>query len=542
MNERKVWFITRPERDPKFHIDALRSLQRATEDFSLKWTGNRDLHKGFEAALAEDEIKRNNISNDGSGGRTWAAMLRTFSYVYLDEEGYLRLTKIGRALLAGENIQENVSKQIVTLQIPNAYFLESGFRPKFESDFQIRPARFLLKLANQEKLGNYITKEEIVFFALTARRDNEMEKVTHDILKYREMGPEDKQETKKRIASEFDHRARSDKGAREYEAAHGDVAHTFMLLCDYTGLADYIRGDALRVPVSKQESTRKALEEIDARYPFSKRYLISLERFAQHAGLDVYSYKASAYGNIKPASNARKTLRKVQQILAKYPLIQDKSEEEVAQVLQTELSIREAEKYASLLVEQQYTGLNDDFVEGYLNEEKPLVFEEKTAEVLRAIGFQTDLNPKPVGYDGGISTEIELAIHIDDESICILDAKLYRAQKFTLTAALASHMGSEYIPIYQGYKGKKVVAYGYIASGDWGGARNMQKITEKAAVALPGSNVQGALITARGLLGFLDQCLEQEIPEEERKRLFISLFKNKGYNTTSEMLREASTI
>lgn len=533
-NERKVWFITRPERDPKFHEDALRSLQTATNNFTEKWSGERTLHKRYEEVLANDELKRQNISNDGSGGRTWAAMLRTFSYVYIDESGILKPTKAGLALLAGVKVRENVTKQILTLQIPNAYFLDSGFRPKFEEDFQIRPARFLIRLVNQKELDYYVTKEEIVFFALTAHQDKDLFNVTQKIKEFRSADALAKEEMKKQIAADFEHRERSDKAARDFAAAHGDVAHTYMMLCDYTELADYLRGDALRVPADKQARTTQKLLELDTRYPFSKRYLISAERFAEHAGLDADSYKASSYGSIIPASNSAKSLRMVHQLLAKYPLIQTMSEEEITDILKQKLTEREAQKYAALLADPQYSALNEDFVESYLNEENDRTFEDKTAEVLKAIGFEVELRPKSVGE--GIITQIEILIHVDQNNICIIDAKMVRP-KFPLPAHLASHMGSEYLPNYQGYKGKNVSSFGYVTVSDWSGERNLKKITEKANVTIPGSNIQGALITANALLGFLDHCLENEIDIEERKRLFMSCFTNKGYRTAAEMLR-----
>ena len=533
-NERKVWFITRPERDPKFHEDALRSLQTATNNFTEKWSGERTLHKRYEEVLANDELKRQNISNDGSGGRTWAAMLRTFSYVYIDESGILKPTKAGLALLAGVKVRENVTKQILTLQIPNAYFLDSGFRPKFEEDFQIRPARFLIRLVNQKELDYYVTKEEIVFFALTAHQDKDLFNVTQKIKEFRSADALAKDEMKKQIAVDFEHRERSDKAARDFAAAHGDVAHTYMMLCDYTELADYLRGDALRVPADKQARTTQKLLELDTRYPFSKRYLISAERFAEHAGLDADSYKASSYGSIIPASNSAKSLRMVHQLLAKYPLIQTMSEEEITEILKQKLTEREAQKYATLLADPQYSALNEDFVESYLNEENDRTFEDKTAEVLKAIGFEVELRPKSVGE--GIITQIEILIHVDQDNICIIDAKMFRP-KFPLAAHLASHMGSEYLPNYQGYKGKSVSTFGYVTVSDWSGERNLKKITEKANVTIPGSNIQGALITANALLGFLDHCLENEIEIEERKRLFMSCFTNKGYRTAAEMLR-----
>jgi len=533
-SERKVWFITRPERDPVFHVDALRSLQTTTNNFSEKWSGERALHKRFEEVLANDGLKRQNISNDGSGGRTWAAMLRTFSYVYLDDLGKLKPTKAGLALLAGAKIRENVAKQILTLQIPNAYFLDSGFRPKFEADFQIRPARFLIRLVNQKELDYYITKEEIVFFALTAHQDKDLLSVTQKIKQFREADVSAKEEMKNQIVAAFEHRERSDKAARDFAAAHGDVAHTFMMLCDYTELADYVRGDALRVPAEKQENTAQKLTELDVRYPFSKRYLISPERYAEHAGLDVDSYKASSYGSISPATNSAKSLLKAHQLLAKYPLIQTMSEEEILAILKQQLTDKEARKYAALLADPQYSALNEDFVESYLNEENDRTFEDKTAEILKAIGFDVELRPKSVGAN--VQTQIEILIHTDEENICIIDAKMYRP-KFPLSANLASHMGSEYLPNYQGYKGKNVSSFGYVTVSDWSGELNLKKITEKANVTIPGSNIKGALITANALLGFLDYCLDNEIDTEERKRLFMSCFTNQGYRTVGEMIR-----
>lgn len=533
-NERKVWFITRPERDPKFHEDAMRSLQTATKNFTKRWSGERTLHKHYEEVLANDGLKRQNISNDGSGGRTWAAMLRTFSYVYIDDTGTLKPTKSGLALLAGDKVRENVTKQILTLQIPNAYFLDSGFRPKFESDFQIRPARFLVRLVNQKELDYYLTKEEIVFFALTAHQDKDLLKVTQKIKEFRSVDTATKVEMKKQIAVEFEHRERSDKAARDFAAAHGDVAHTYMMLCDYTELVDYIRGDALRVPPEKQASTSQKLLEFDVRYPFSKRYLISAERFAEHAGLDVDSYKASSYGSIIPATNSAKSLRMVHQLLADYPLIQTMTEMEITQILKQKLTEREAQKYGALLADPQYSALNEDFVEGYLNEENDRIFEDKTAAVLKAIGFEVELRPK--SFKENVQTQIEILIHTDEENICIIDAKMYRP-KFPLSANLASHMGSEYLPNYQGYENKNVSSFAYVTISDWSGERNLKKITEKASVTIPGSNIQGALITANALLGFLDYCFENEIEIEERKRLFMACFTNKGYRTFTEMLR-----
>lgn len=101
MKYRTTWFVTRPQRDPNYFPNALEALKIATNNFKEKWNSNRSIQKEYEVVLADKKLKRANISNDGSGGRTWVAMLRTYSLVYLADDGRLVPTKVGLALLEG---------------------------------------------------------------------------------------------------------------------------------------------------------------------------------------------------------------------------------------------------------------------------------------------------------------------------------------------------------------------------------------------------------------------------------------------------------
>ncbi|MGG0752904.1 AlwI family type II restriction endonuclease [Brevibacillus laterosporus] len=534
MAKRKVWFITRPERDPKFHRDALIALSEATDNFTVKWTSNRSAHLKFEHILNRNGSKRANISNDGSGGRTWAAMLKTFAYVYIDEEGTLRLTKVGKKIIEAHKVRENVTKQILTLQIPNAYFLESGFRPTYEQDFHIRPARFLIKLTNQEKLNYYLTKEEITFFALTAKKDSDLNRVTDEIYRYRESNNTEKSLKKQQIAELFDHRERVDKMARNYEKAHGDVAHTFMLICDYTGLVEYIRGDSIRINQNDSNRVTEEIERFDQRYPFNSRYLISLQRMAENNGLDIDSYKASGYGTLKPVTNKTKTENKIRSMLANYPTPNDFSQQEIYNILRKEFPEKEAEKHSFELTQYRHNSLNIDFVESYLNEQNNLLFEDKTGEVFKSIGFDVEMRPKP---NANVGTEIEILLKIEDKLSCIIDAKNYRSTKFVLSANLASHMASEYIPNYEGFDNRKVGFFGYVTASGIGGVKNLEKISLLAKRIIPDRNIKGTMLSANVLLGFLDYCIDNNIEKEERIRLFLKSFSNCAYTTVGELLQ-----
>ncbi|MED4582508.1 AlwI family type II restriction endonuclease [Brevibacillus choshinensis] len=535
MAERKIWFITRPERDPKFHRDALLALWDATNGLTVQWSGNRDAHLNYERALNARGVKRENISKDGSGGRTWAAMLKTFTYVYTDENGFLVLTKAGRKILKNERVRDNVTKQILTLQIPNAYYLESGFRPQFESTFRIRPARFLIKLTNQAQLSYYVTKEEITYFVLTAQTDNQLDAVTDKILAFRSASNTLKAQMKQEIAENFDHRERSDKGARDFENAHGDVAHTFMLISEYTDLVEYIRGEALRVAPSNSKRVAEEIDNYDYRYPFNSRYLISLQRMAENNGLDIESYKASSYGSSKPATNKSKTLNKIRELLADYPDLDELTHEDLKKILMNEFPPREAEKHTHDLKQVTHQALNNDFVEGYLNEQDNLVFEDKTGEVFKAIGFEVEMRPKSLA---NVETEIEILLKFGGSMMGIIDAKNYRT-KFPLSAHLASHMASEYLPNYDGHDGLSVSFFGYVTAADWSGEKNLAKISTLAKRAIPGRDIMGIMLSANVLLGFLDYCIDNDLAKQERVQLFLNAIQNRGYAKMGEFLRAA---
>ncbi len=528
---RNTWFITRPERDPKFHPEALKCLYISTNNFSLKWKGNRDAHKHYEKKLNEYNLKRNSISNDGSGGRTWCAMLRTFGYCYLNNEGYLILTKVGEAIINGKNIFENQKKQILTLQIPNTYFLESGFRPKFNNDFSIRPVRFLIRLCTDSRLNYYLTKEEIAYFVLSAKKDTSYEAVIANIVVYRTCTFNDQIQMKNAVAVNLDHRERTDSVARDYFEANSDVAHTFMMIADFTGLAEYKRNEGLFVDSEYLQSTTNELNHYDERYPFNNRFKYSLTLMAEHSGLDIESFKASRYGNNKPMSNAFKNTKLLSDIKSNFPSIYSVPEDEFISIATKRVNKREAYKwYSEIKADDSLDNLSEEFVENYLSLQNPLDFEDHTGNIFKSIGFDVIMRPK---HQGTSNTEIEILVVFGDK--CgIIDAKLYQ-KKFNLSANLASHMATEYIREYDSYDGKELVFYGYVASNEIGGEKNLNKITDLALKNIIHREVKGFIINAKTLLSFLDYCISNALPDAERIDIFLKLPQNKIYSSFEDL-------
>lgn len=530
-NLRKIWFITRPERDPSFHEEALRALANATNNFKIKWSGNRELHKNYEQALIDIGVKRNSISNDGSGGRTWAALLKTFAYCYTDSNGFLVPTKVALEILKKNNVFENIKKQILTLQIPNAYFLESGFRPKYDSNFSILPVRFLIKLCSTAELSYYITKEEITFIVMTAQRNTELNSIISKILSFRNMTNESRNDYKAMISSEYDHRERSDNGARDFYSAHSDVAHTLMLIAEYTQLIEYDRGTDSKILIlqDKLPIVKNELDFYNSRYPFNNRYLFSLERMAEVNGLDINSYKASRYGDIKPATNLSKKLKKAEKLLNDYPNPSTLSHNEIVTILSSSsFSMAEAEKLSEYITSSSIIeNLDESFVESVLNEPDNLEFENKIGRILEQFGFEVLMHPKVDNE----RTEIDILLKYNDTLCGIIDAKNYK-EKFTLSSNLSSHMISEYIPNYTNYNGNTLKFFGYVTCSDIGGISNLSKISAKSS----NGSIKGIMINAKTLLALLDYCIENDISSSDRINLFLRLIDNCAYTSFGQAL------
>ncbi|WP_196008215.1 AlwI family type II restriction endonuclease [Clostridium tyrobutyricum] len=529
--DRKVWFITRPERDPAFHKEALEALSDTTKNFSLKWKGNRDIHKRYEEILNNLGLKRNAVSKDGSGGRTWAALLRTFCYCYLNCDGFLVPTKVGQEILHGHNVRENITKQILTLQIPNAYFLESGFKPKYESDFSIRPARFLIKLCCSDLLNYYITKEELTFLVMTSHKDSQLNDVINNILNFRKSNESSKELIRQHIVNIYEHRQRSDNSARTFEDANSDVAHTFMLAAEYTQLVDYIRGEKiLKIQYSNVDTVKNIIKDYDKRYPFNNKYLFSLERMAETNGLDINSYKASNYKNIKPAANQKKKILKAKNILSKYPKT---SFDEKIKILSNEFIYKDAEMLAEYFsTKNNIENLTNEFVSTYLDEKDDLLFEYETGKILKLIGFEIIMHPTIKSE----KTEIDILLKYQNNLCGIIDAKNYKTT-FNLSASLASHMAAEYIYNYKNYEGCSLQFFGYVASNDIKGTKNLNKITKMAERTL-NKKIYGFMINARSLLSFLDCCIENNLDKDTKIKLFLKLINNSSYTNFHSVINQ----
>lgn len=522
---RNFWFVTRPLRDPQYHADGLRALQQATDNFTRQWKGQREIHRKYEQYLADAGMKQNHISRDGSGGRTWAAMLKTYNYVYEDEKGYLRPTKVAKAILAGQKVPENIKKQVLTLQIPNGYFLSKSFRPKYANGYRIQPVMFLIRLANDERIKKHITKDEIVLFAMTAKRNDELDEQIKKIIAYRNANDMEKQQMANDIFNTSGDISRVD--SRKDFSKYGDVATTFTILCRFTGYAEQEHATGGLKGITNPKLW-KEFEAYCQRYPFNRRIDTDPMFYTLSAGLDVDTYKTQYGVSAKPASRTRKRNIKAQQLLSDYPQPEDLTLEELTSILSKEFISSEAHSIAEDIKSKKFKASSDSFIDSYLHEEDNLEFERKTARVMRGFGFNVEMHPSPTTTFNNSNENIDVMAD-NGETLILIDAKNY-AKNFNLSAALRNVMANSYLAGYKGFNGLNPSYYCYVTANTSSNESNLSKINELAKKNSD-LNVHGMMISASALYWLLNYCSENNISEEKRANMFLKLFNDRSYES-----------
>lgn len=187
------WWVTRPKRKLE-SVPAVLACCAAVAQ-SCEWQGNTYTHLQFEEELERRGLKKVGERKDqrGGGGRTYFVWLSSLGLVFIQEKtGMVKLTLAGELILSGNQPEEVLKNQVLKYQFPSPFSLSpSSSKTRVTERFKIRPFRFLLKLLCDERLGYYLTQEEIGRVAAVEASDETSEtyeKVVARILMYRENG------------------------------------------------------------------------------------------------------------------------------------------------------------------------------------------------------------------------------------------------------------------------------------------------------------------------------------------------------------------
>lgn len=167
MSELPFWMVPRPKRRltsvPRILSTwVLSARQLELDAHDEVWKGNRERHIRFEESLEQEELKRLGKRRDagGSGGRTYAAMLKALGLIFSrEEDGRAFLTLAGEALVDSDTSPTRVlTTQIARFQYPSAYSISRGVN--ISRSFKVRPLLLILQLLMDDRV-DYLTEYEI---------------------------------------------------------------------------------------------------------------------------------------------------------------------------------------------------------------------------------------------------------------------------------------------------------------------------------------------------------------------------------------------
>lgn len=506
-----------------------------------KWQGNRELQKALERRLAELGIKADGISASGSGGRTWAALARTFGYWYPDADGFARITPVGEALLRSERIRAHIQKQILCFQLPNGYVNSSDFRPAYCEGYRVFPFRFILRLLLDSETDGFLMRDEIALLLLKVKRDEEYVSVKEEIRHFRRLQQSDGLVIADRgdlvsvVSGAYDHRERRDTQAVSFLAYARDSALTHMIILRALNPDWFEQADGLlRLLPEAADEARECLAFFDDSYPFDTRYKISSELFSRHYGLDLSRRKNNFPHNGRlVASNGRKQSQQVKailtEILAERPTV---SPSELLSLIDepTGLGRRQIERELDALgmLDPTFKALSAEFIDNYLDAatdwNRWRDFERLTAEVFTQLG----LSVRPLG-EGGETIELKLRLRLPTGQPVggIVDCK--SGGHYRLSVDHRDKMATSYLPSFNhmswpdDHNDTKTGFFGYVVGDQFSGKANFEKIASKALQHdHKVGHVSGFVLNAKCILTLLEKRLQNEVGPAELHSVLTS--------------------
>lgn len=491
------WWVTRPKRKLILIPDLLKIFASVAE--GQKWKGNRELQLNFEKALKEYEWKAQNISRDGSGGRTYAAMLFMLGLWFEDESG-VQITYAGKELIADKPPVPILTKQLLDFQYPSPYSLKSQI--KISRKYNIQPYRFILKLFIEKNLDE-LTQEEIAFcLAPYAESINDLNYCFKLIQKFRK-NPE-----------EIIKDAVKHSGTSKYNLEQ--IGNTIVNQLEYTGyfvertdikslkLKNGMKNIILNNLKNYREGLIQNLENVAL---FQMRY---------GSGLEIrkdYRYTHPERPKINP--NDRAILITYYQITLNEP-IQAISESLISRI-------------------SKMRGVNEDHTRRVLSAfaQKPLLdrFEEKYLKLsIGGTATADDFEIKTTGifsndgfgfasvWVGNMPRHPDLFVYFDKKNKRhgLIDAKAYK--EYNLPLDHKNIMAHTYIPSFKKIKYEgveyKLAFYNYVAGGFGSGVAKSFKELESM------TDIPGSYITAYNLIQLLRIHRTKPLNPEEFEEIF----------------------
>lgn len=475
---RNSWWFTRPKR-------SLESVPRILKEIAANyldhpWKGKRSQHLALENSLEETQIKAFGDRRDagGSGARTYMAWLFSLGLVFYDaEDGKLRLTLAGEALINDEDPVNVLTHQIMKYQFPSA-FTRSG-KSQVAPDFKIRPIIFLLQLLTDSRLDNRLSEEELARIVLVkAKKHRDLDRVANEIVAFRLEKPS------------LDEEAFQAQWGSSYKNLK-DVANTIFNWLDYTRLTNRI----INSPGEMQISTGRLNDVNQLLEVYLEKPLLKLTdndvQYQRSFGLSPGKIKDTRkFSDNGSLSKERQRELIVESIFQKMgdtsPIILPTSADFMRIAQSSGLPVDDVVK---IITNKYPRGNLNSFLANYRamafnSRSQALEFEKTTANVFNNIfGYQT----RTIGQTG---RKLDILMFSDSEGYqAIIDTKAYT--NYSITSNNEHAMTVEYIPkisTYSEWPNNPLAFYLYIAGGFKTTINNgLHTVTQKTGI--PGSAI-----------------------------------------------------
>ncbi len=497
------WWVTRPKRK----LDSVPEVLATFADISLnqEWTGQRGTQMAYEEALEKAGLKRVGARRDqsGSGGRTYGAWLVSLGLIFHQAEtGNIKLTLAGEAVMNGDSPVEILKNQILKYQFPSAFSIGRGV--KVNGRFKIRPFRFLLKLLTEDRIGRYLTQDEIArIVVIDAENETNAvyETVVQKIIRYREIG-------ERCLANNFFELYKPSRGDVNLEHPYShldDIANTMINWLEYTQLAK--RNDERQLVILEEKQSE--VDEILADNPPFIDRPENHEFFQRKYGLDPKHRKDTR--NLEKSKTITARVIAEQKIRAAYIR---------ASIVKPITGIT-PELIADITEE---TGITSDLVEEILCKAYPhgsigafmaAYFEMAFKGREECIDFEkatTDLFRDVFGYDArhlgqtGSKSAPDILLLSDSEGYqAVIDNKAY--SKYSISGDHHNRMVHNYLERIDTYSSSKypIGFFAYIAGG-FG-----KTIDKQIREEVQASGVHGSAITVSNFIKMIENHQNGEI-------------------------------
>lgn len=518
---RNTWWITRPKRSLAPVQGALIALAGAAE--GIPWTNKNkaEIEQKYERRLELQSLKREGERRDqgGSGARTYRAWLKSLGLIFMDDKNRLQLTSAGEAIVRGERIFEQLTRQVYYYQYPSAFSYSGASAVK--PQFRVRPFVFILQLLLDDRLKGFLRQnDDVAKIALcygTSNSKKTVDDLVERIIEHRKHGDVSLEAG---FLTKFASTRSEENCLQTLFNNLKDIANTMSNWLRYTQLVEVHRnddGDVLwEIAVgAKPEAERFVRTLTDA--PLIKdpdNEALFQRRYGLKPGQRKDTRNLMNTKTVTPKMIQEQEITTAFTSLSNERIISEITDDVVAQISDTTgINISTVR---SILQAKFPMGASEGFISNYLelsarSRDKATEFEVATAEIFRTIfGFKAQHTGNQ-----GLRPDIVLSSTTAHYG-AIIDNKAYR-KGYSLGVGQQGRM-RDYIEDFPQYRlsedEERPAFFVYVIH------EGSTNLTSQIRTLAEKTGVHGSAITARDILLMIRRHQEIPFTHEEIRRIF----------------------